>query len=796
MWDGGYCTKTPSHIDYQVTTIPRWSWAAAFATSALLPSSLLAQHQYQPAAAFAPVIAELEAMRPVEDSSFKVHNFIISRDAATLTLSEGRMWPLTAVNGRTIGAVYQGTGRISYVPPTAVEMERVHEYLEVDTVDSDIKTVVLLFTDGTLDALYRLGVSPERADAPGPLKEQLGRARDYLKTYKDRTWAPAFLEPVLNGRDNGMFFALVERRKGEELIVQVDPDDPEPVTLSVHSRVRGSDVDPEIVASYHWTDRPAPPADARRREVSVSKYVLDANMPQQLDGGVSFSAKAECHLVVPAHGYGPWIPFSLYFDLDVDSVTWNGAPIVYDKGPDAYYLWVRAPAPLQEGETPVLTAYYHGDLLARYGDWFILKDEVEWYPGTIDWLSKSSFDITYHTPVGHPIGSVGVLMDSSTTGRMVTSHWVHEAPMRNASFNLGRFQTYQLASPGVPPITLLWSEAGHRAMARDSNFRAAPIAHVREVISDEAASAFRFFTNVYGPPVESHFYATEIPRSYGVAFPGLVHYSYVTFLPEATFDPPLTPGFNQLFRSHEVSHQWWGISVEMASVRDRWLSEGMAEFSGLWYMQTRSGSMEAYLGFLREYRRNIIAARGHLGAMSTGYRTGTGQFPRYDDYGIYERGAWTMHMLRVLMLQLSTMKEDKFTAAMREFYTTFRGRYASTDDLRRVMEKNAGADLGWFFSEWVDGTAVPTYTWAWHAEDAGGGQTRVRLRVKQTDAPDSFQMYVPVTVELQDGRMLRTRMHVAGPLSEWELPLLPGAVKSVKFNDFEGVLADVRTEGW
>ena len=253
--------------------------------------------------------------------------------------------------------------------------------------------------------------------------------------------------------------------------------------------------------------------------------------------------------------------------------------------------------------------------------------------------------------------------------------------------------------------------------------------------------------------------------------------------------------FNQLFRSHEVSHQWWGISVEMASVRDRWLSEGLAEFSGLWYMQNRLGNMDKYLGFLREYRGNILAARGHLGAMSTGYRTGTGQFPRYDTYGIYQRGAWTMHMLRVLLLQMSTMNEDRFTGAMREFYTTYRGRYASTDDLRRVMEKYAGADLGWFFSQWVDGTEVPTYTWAWRAEPGEGGQVAAHLRVRQTNVPADFQMWVPVMVALKDGRALKTRIHVVGPVTDVSLPV-PGEIKEVRFNEFEGVLAEVKTEGW
>lgn len=766
--------------------------AAAIVALLSFASPLATQTRFAPAVSMAPVVEQLGRLQPIDDSSFKVRNFIIARDAATLTLSEGRLWPLTTVNGRTIGAVYQGTGRLLFIAPDPVERERIDEYLGVDTVDTPITRVVLLFTDGTLDAIYSAGVSPERVEAPGPLKEQLARARDYLKTYKDRTWDAGFLEPVLNGRDNGMFFALVQPERGEELIVQVDPDDPEPVSLSVHSRTPGADVDPEVVTQYRWLDREAPPRDARRRQVSVARYVMDLMMPQQLDGGVSFSAKAEAHLVVPPRGYGPWIPFLLFPELDVDSATWNGARIEFDKPDDAYYLWVRAPGPLTEGDTPVLTLYYHGDLMARYGDWFVLKAPSGWYPRPIDALAKAAFDITYHTPVGHPIGSIGTRVDSSTSGRLVTTRWVHEEPVRNAGFNLGRFESYEFAAPGVPPVTLLWSEAGHRALAR--NFNIAPMGNVRQVIADEAATSFRFFTNVYGPPVEPRFFATEIPGLHGEAFPGLVHYSFATFLPEDQLRIP--QGFNQLFRAHEVAHQWWGISVDYASYRDRWLSEGLAEFSGLWYTQTRLGSLDKYLGFLREYRGNLLAAREHLGAMSLGHRARTGKFPQYYSYGVYERGAWTMHMLRVLMLRLSDMNEDKFTNAMREFYTTYRGGSASTDDLRRVMEKHAGTDLGWFFSQWVDATEIPTYRWAWHAEPGEGTQTRLQIRVKQSNVPDSFQMYVPVAVELTDGRTLKTRIRVTGPVTNAQLPPLPAPVKAVRFNELEGVLAEVSSEGW
>jgi hypothetical protein len=37
---------------------------------------------------------------------------------------------------------------------------------------------------------------------------------------------------------------------------------------------------------------------------------------------------------------------------------------------------------------------------------------------------------------------------------------------------------------------------------------------------------------------------------------------------------------------------------------------------------------------------------------------------------------------------------------------------------------------------------------------------------------------------------------VKGPVSEITLPAVPAKPKSVKFNDLEGVLAEVKTESW
>lgn len=113
-----------------------------------------------------------------------------------------------------------------------------------------------------------------------------------------------------------------------------------------------------------------------------------------------------------------------------------------------------------------------------------------------------------------------------------------------------------------------------------------------------------------------------------------------------------------------------------------------------------------------------------------------------------------------------------------------------------MAEQHAGADLGWFFDQWIYGTEIPTYRVAYRFEPAEGGQYRVKLKVQQENVADDFQMYVPVTLDLNNGQVARVRVKVRGATSNIELPLMPSKPKALRFNDLDGVLAEVKMVDW
>jgi len=154
-----------------------------------------------------------------------------------------------------------------------------------------------------------------------------------------------------------------------------------------------------------------------------------------------------------------------------------------------------------------------------------------------------------------------------------------------------------------------------------------------------------------------------------------------------------------------------------------------------------------------------------------------------------------LHMLRNMLLDFRTMKEDEFTAIMQDFYQSHRGRRASTRDFQAVVERHLGRPMAWFFDQWVDGTDIPTYLLSWRAEPQADGQHLLRVRVRQQDVPDGFRMTVPLSVESADGSRTIVRFEVGGPVTDFELRLAAKPTQ-LELNPLEAVLAEVKTEGW
>jgi hypothetical protein len=729
------------------------------------------------AASYDELFDALLQMSPASDRVASVSNLTLQRDAGRFTLQSGSVYLLSPVGGRTVGAVFRGNGVFSFVPPTAIEKDRLRRFEKADSLASPFTELVMFFADGTVPELERAATFGP-GSIPGDLRGVVKESLKFLSEEDNRTFEPDLMSAFLNGERSPLFYAHIKRSSDGPLMFMLNPYELEGVQLQGKTVRRAWDRRSEVITQFpvRGTNPGAGVRRERLRQADVRSYVIESELLPTATGELGFTASATLEIVSDT-AVGPWVVFQLFEKLKVDSARWvGGDKATVARGKESPLLWVQLDRQIQPGEVRNLRLYYRGDLIDRFGDSFQIKSSVAWYPRSLEGRSLAKFDLSFTTGAKYLLASVGERVDSTASGRTVRTRWVTPGPIRNASFNLGLFEGYDVVEQDAPPVTVMSSE--HRKM--------------REKVGADVSKSLKFFQEVYGPAPVRRFYATEIPGFHGEAFPGMVHLSWATF--RNTGDQ----GYHEVFRAHEVAHQWWGIGVDFASYHDQWLSEGFSEFSGLWYLQTVRGGNKQYFDLLSRGKASVMLRRAEPGPISLGYRVTRSKDDDVNDYHtvIYQKGAWVIHMLRVLALDMKTMNEDRFKAIMRDFYADYRGRRARTEDFRKVVEWHLRADMGWFFDQFVDGAQIPTYRVAHRTEAAGNGQYKVRLRVRQEDVPDNFLMYVPVTLNLGKDQVARFRVKVAGPLTEIELPLVPAEPKKVTFNDLEGVLADVKTEGW
>jgi hypothetical protein len=166
--------------------------------------------------------------------------------------------------------------------------------------------------------------------------------------------------------------------------------------------------------------------------------------------------------------------------------------------------------------------------------------------------------------------------------------------------------------------------------------------------------------------------------------------------------------------AHELAHSWWGDMVTCGTWKDLWLNEGQATYSDALYT---------------EYAYGASQFRSHMKSYANAYfrEDEENRFPIYDPKDpwsatVYEKGAWVLHMLRRLM------GDDDFYRAWNVYGAKYKYKTAVTDELQAEFETVYGADLDWFFNQWVYKAGYPVFKYAWTTSN--GGKT-VKVTVDQ-----------------------------------------------------------------
>ncbi len=728
-----------------------------------------------------------------------VSNLILEKDTGIFMMTEGKLVLTKPVNGRVWSAVFIGKGKFEFEPFTEVEKDHLFRFYERKKISEKVESFFFLFSDSTLNELQaKLDFKPEEK-----VKNAESVLNDGIKTtgYRTRFLTTTKLgkvevmRPVLEQNGSEFFYSHIQPEDFDELIFEIDPFEEEEIILK--RKVSDGHYFETVnqLNHYYEYDNPRNLADESKYIINVENYEMNCKIEDDLD----FSAATKLTINPLKDGYN-WLYFSLHPKLEIDSIYWeDGSKVSYYKEEDDNELWIKTQKPISVGQKFNLKMYYHGKIIYRDDlDWFYILGSSSWYPVNreIASVNRSKFDITYKVSDRFKFVGVGEKKSEMAEKDYITTRWVLSEPAVHNSFNLGFFKEYELKDERIPPTTIYMSETGHSeigmALSASGNLTGK---NMEKQVGEDVSNAIIVFDKLFGKNKLAEVRITEIPFNHGQAFPGFIHLSWSTF---QVLD---NNGFNEFFRAHEVAHQWWGLGVGDKTYHDAWISEGFASFAGLIYMQTVLKDNDKFFKMLDDWKKAIMQNRNFLfskgqqaGPIWLGWRTNSSETGGDYNLIIYKKGGWVLQMLRNMMLDSKTMSEDRFYNMMRDFYSTYYGKTASTEDFKEIVDKHTGTDMTWFFKQWVYGTEIPTYRFGYETNTTPEGKYKVTCTIKQENVSPDFQMIVPIKIKFKGDRFVRLRYMIKGLESKIDLPLLPEEPEEIIFNDLNSVLCEVKYE--
>lgn len=418
-----------------------------------------------------------------------------------------------------------------------------------------------------------------------------------------------------------------------------------------------------------------------------------------------------------------------------------------------------------------------------------------WYPTIPDAFDTHTAKLQLVVNKRNEVRAMGKLDDTKEDDKTKTTTWIVDKPAKMITFSTAeRFEEVALDVKGIPQVVSFGWSRGLNVGARVRNSGA------------DVANSLQFFQQLLDSPIGSDgkFYVTSITGYHGQAFDGFLH------LAESTYSEH--PGASELFRAHEVAHEWFGHRVGWRSYRDQWLSEAMAEYASMIFVKTvvKNGEnffneiLQSYDGIVKGnmsggfskfnrpwlIERNSVT-RARLAPIGHGYRASTGDFPAGYEIQTYIKGPLVLHMLRETLLA-KTHSDDTFVKILRDYVKEYSGKQASTADFQKIVERDAPGDWSWFFNQWIYGAEIPTIRWSYRVEP-DGSKYKLTITTKRSDVSPDFMIVAPLRLEFDGGKVGTTFVVIRND-EQTTTQMLPAQPRNVVFAPNHSLLANIRKE--
>lgn len=471
------------------------------------------------------------------------------------------------------------------------------------------------------------------------------------------------------------------------------------------------------------------------------------------------------------------IGFDMKYFLKADSVKYHGANVRFTRIADI--LYVHKPGGWKTGSSDSITVFYQGNpavfgggagyyvydfhatgpivhtLSQPYGAYY-------WWPCKQTLSDKiDSLDMVVSTHSDFKAAGNGLLVkDQKINDTTRIFHWKHRYPIATylvatAITNYEEFNQHARFHNRTDSL-----------LVQNYVFPQSKTELLRD--AEPILPMLRLFDSLFG----------EYPfmkEKYGHAqftWGGGMEHQTMSFMVNFSFD----------LMAHELAHMWFGDKVTCGSWRDLWLNEGFATYlTALSYRYLKP--REEWLGVMRDIRDAVTGVDD-----GSVFPKDTVQVNRlFSGRLTYNKGAFVLHMLR------AKIGDAAFYNACRKYLNVKPRAYsfATTQDLKTLMEQESGQNLDTFFQRWYMGEGFPYLNINW-VQKGASMQVTVKQRPSHPSVP-FFKVPVPIYFKGKNGDTLITLY--PEKLEQTFSLLLPFAADTAIFDPEVEVLAKTSLGG-
>ncbi len=448
---------------------------------------------------------------------------------------------------------------------------------------------------------------------------------------------------------------------------------------------------------YH--KKPTPPAhgndrdaacgsNARSDSIDILNYAVTLDVTQFAQQILP----ASCEITFTAKQDGlDFLPLDL-LNLTVDSVMYNGAPLVFDY--DNLLLNVHLPTSLNIGDTMELTVYYHGHPTADPSGFggFVFENGYaynlgiglssnpynfgrSWHPCFDNFVERATYDLNLLSNDGRKGYGIGQFLgETDLGGGIALRQFRMDLPLPTylvgtATSNYGAVHQQHTGQYGTYPMLLVGKPGDTTQMK----------------------TAFQYLPQAVDM-LEAWFGPYRWGQvGYVLTTAGAMEHASLIAYPDFSIDDGPTDGMNRLM-AHELGHHWWGNITTLSCPDNMWIKEGNAEYSAHLFFEYVFGKQK-FTKMVKDNFYNVIKT-AHL---DDGDYLPLSGLPYENTYGThtYYGGAAAMHNLR------GYLGDSLFQQGMRSILDAYEFQSVDAEQFRDQLTSNTGVDMTSFFDDWI-----------------------------------------------------------------------------------------------